>query len=91
LFAVEKQRQPCTCCTRCGRVGYDIALSNQPCRRVLDRKGTKCKGAISSAINIGDWEECLTCRGSGASNATTCEPCSGAGWIFVRDRPWLKS
>jgi hypothetical protein len=83
----DKLQQPCTCCTHCGKVGYNIAQSNQPCRRVLDRKGTKCKGAISSAINIGDWARCLDCHATGMSDGKSCEPCRGSGWNFVRDRP----
>ena len=83
----DKLRMPCTSCTYCRVVGYDISRSNTACRRVLDRKGKKCKGSISSAINIGDWEECPSCDATGTSGGETCTQCSGAGWIFVRGMP----
>jgi hypothetical protein len=84
---MEKLPLPSTFCTHCRVVGYDVARSNTPCRKRLDRKGTKCKGVHSSAINTTDWEECPGCRATGRSNNEACMQCSGAGWLFARDIP----
>src|SRR5690242_10666955 len=95
-----KNRKPCAICRGCKHVYYDIAHSNRRCGRILSN-GKRCKHVVSSAIQITDWEECPWCSGTGEAHEPqhrhdsvpgvtlkvdpTCLPCSGVGWIFVRD------
>jgi DnaJ-class molecular chaperone len=95
-----KKPKPNAICRGCGQVYYDIAHSNRTCGHILP-SGKPCKHVVSSAIQITDWEECPWCSGTGEAHERqhrrdsvpgmplrvdpTCVPCSGSGWIFVRD------
>lgn len=87
---MEKQPKPCAVCTDCGRPSYSLSAINNPCGRSIGFK-KYCKGVKGSALNDNDWAECPTCHGEGSQVGKKCEQCDGAGWIFVRDQPWLTS
>lgn len=85
---MAKQPRPTTVCTDCGRAGYSIQLANRPCGYTR-ADGRRCRGVNGSANQETDWLECPYCDGEGGEDIR-CHPCDGAGWMFVRDKPWLK-
>jgi hypothetical protein len=86
LDVAGRQQLPVMHCTRCGHLGYDITLANQRCGQRPDGKN-RSKGLNTSAIGIGDFEECPVCVATGSVGDTRCERCSGHGWLYVRDVP----
>jgi DnaJ-class molecular chaperone len=81
----DKRPKPVAVCTRCGAVSYNATLINGPCGR------GGCKGTRGSAGQDTDWEECPSCSGSGEQGSAKCPECDGVGWIFVRDKGWLRA
>jgi hypothetical protein len=87
--ATSKRVKPVAVCTSCGAVSYNVTVANKPCGRSYTESGRgtrRCKGGMSSALNITDWEECLSC----AASAEFQDECSDVGWICVRDQSWLR-
>jgi hypothetical protein len=90
----DKKRKPVAVCTRCGAYSLAAECINQPCRRPVGRN-KKCNGCWGSALNIGDWETCHYCKGTGdpprddivaqTDRTSVCTSCRGTGWIYVRD------
>ncbi len=78
---MEKRPKPVTCCTICGKVGYQIALTNERCEQMINRE--RCRGTNQSAIGVNDWKECSACSGTGGT-VEICARCDGVGWLFVR-------
>lgn len=79
-----KRTPPVAVCTNCGAVSYRPDVINERCGNRYG--GKRCSGTFGSAINNGDWEECPSCAGTGLSGEQECRPCSGSGWVYVRDR-----
>jgi hypothetical protein len=79
-----KRPKPVTTCTNCGAPGYDIALANAKCGRMVNRK--RCRGTNRSAIGGNDWAKCPSCEALGYEGIPQCSQCGGPGWLFVRDR-----
>ena len=86
-YQMSKRQRPVTVCLVCGKLGYDIGVANGPCKRIHDRK--RCRGVNSSALHLNDWAKCPVCKAEGGRDGHICERCDDAGWLFVRDRPWV--
>jgi hypothetical protein len=69
---------PVTVCTVCHAYGRNASLINFRCGNIVDDK--KCKGALGSALNAEDWEECQSCH----ATSNNCDSCNGEGWIYIR-------
>lgn len=72
---------PVAFCTSCGRTSRNIEVINNRCA-----SGKGCKGTMSSALNVGDWEACPACSGSGRAEEGRCEQCNGDGHLIARKR-----
>jgi hypothetical protein len=80
----EKLNPPAAVCTKCGKTMRNLSLINEQCG---ERPGGKrCQGVYGSALNVGDWEECSTCKGTGRERDRQCTHCTGDGWLYVRNR-----
>ncbi len=79
------QFPPVTRCADCGAVGYNIALANTPCRRMVGNS-RQCKGTNQGVTGEKDWERCPTCAGTGFEEYKRCSQCSGVKWLFVQGR-----
>jgi len=75
-----KRPKPVTSCTKCGAPGYEIALANGKCGRMVNWK--RCKGTNQSAIGDKDWIECPSCEAFGYEGYPQCSQCGGPGWLF---------
>jgi DnaJ-class molecular chaperone len=92
----DERRKPVAVCTNCRAVSFSAEVINQPCRRMLSGN-KRCKGSWGSALSIGDWESCPSCKGTGqpahddivarTGRTGICTSCGGTGWIYVRDTP----
>ena len=82
-----KQR-PGAVCLSCERP-HPFTFVNAKCS-LRRGDGQRCGGVISSAIAPADWAECPTCSATESVNPVPCSACRGEGWIYVRDKPWLK-
>ena len=79
-----KGPKPVTSCTKCGAPGYNIALANGKCGRVVNSK--RCEGTNQSAIGDKDWPSVHLVTSCGYEGSPQCSQCGGPGWLFVRDR-----
>jgi hypothetical protein len=77
-----KRPKPVTSCTKCGAPGYNIALANGKCGRMVNWK--RCKGTNQSAIGDNDWNKCPSCGAFGYEGSPQCSQCGGPGWLFRR-------
>jgi hypothetical protein len=77
-----KRPKPVTSCTKCGAPGYNIALANEKCGRIVNSK--RCKGTNQDAIADKDWTECPSCEACGYEGSPQCSQCGGPGWLFQR-------
>ena len=78
-----KRELPVTCCTECGRAGYNIRVANARC---CGTSGEQRCGGINVATRTSDWSECTHCEATGYYRNTECPNCKGAGYLFVRLR-----
>jgi hypothetical protein len=82
------KERPGAVCLKCERP-KPFTLATAQC---ADRRGDgqRCGGLISAAIAPGDWAECPTCSATRTVNEVPCAGCREEGWIYVRDKQWLK-
>jgi hypothetical protein len=79
-----KRPKPSTSCTKCGSPGYNIALANGECGRMVN--GKRWRGTNQSAIDDKEWVKCPSCGALGYRGTPQCSQCGGPGWLFVRAR-----
>jgi hypothetical protein len=79
-----KRELPVTCCTECGRAGYNMRVANGRCSKVGGEQ--RCSGANAVAAEKGDWIECVQCQATGYYRNKECPKCKGAGYLLARLR-----
>ena len=76
-----KRELPVTCCTDCGRAGYDRRIVKGRCCKTIGEQ--RCSGINALAIKT-DWIECTHCEATGYYYRNKeCPNCKGAGYLFV--------
>ena len=85
---METKDKPGAVCLACERPQRFTRI-NAKCAALLG-SGQRCGGLISSAVAPGDWAECPACLATGSVNDAPCGTCHEEGWIYVRDKRWLK-
>jgi hypothetical protein len=79
-----RRELPVTCCTECGRAGYNLRVANGRCCKISDEQ--RCTGVNAIAIKPLDWSECTHCGATGYHRNKECPNCKGAGYLFVGQR-----
>lgn len=78
----KKKHPPEAVCTECGKYWHSILVANKRCNQKYG--GKRCQGTFSSAVTVGDWEECTVCDATGVKDEQRCVACQGSGFDFVR-------
>ena len=83
---MEKQRQPLSYCTKCGKVyrGTSSLDGGVKCSNIIDGNGSRCKGAVIGAFGSNNWKECPSCGATGYNGSLRCDQCRGEGWYYSR-------
>jgi hypothetical protein len=76
-----KRELPVTCCTECGRAGYNLRVANGRCCATIGEQ--RCNGVIATASKSLDWAECEHCQATGYYRNKECPDCKGVGYLFV--------
>ena len=79
-----RRGHPVAVCTQCGRYEYQVLTINERCSAHINKR--QCKGASSSALDLGDWQQCADCLATGLRNGSECSICNGTGWHYLRPR-----
>jgi hypothetical protein len=77
-----KRPKPVTSCTKCGAPGYNIALANGKCGRMVGKE--RCNGTNQSTPGVNEWVMCESCEASGYEGTPQCSQCGGPGWVIHR-------
>jgi hypothetical protein len=68
---------PVAACGVCGTRNYNPRLINERCHTVRD--GERCKG-LFDATEVGNWEACGSCSGTGWVGFAHCGTCQSSGY-----------
>ncbi len=82
----QRKKKPESFCTKCGTPHAQLPEFGSVVCRTPAPGGRQCGGTLRSAIAIGAWCECMTCRGTGRNGRALCGGCSGVG--FHLERQW---
>lgn len=81
----QKRTRPVAYCIRCHAANWNLYITNRAkCARLVDRKGTRCRGMFVSATGADDWRECPACGATGQEFVGRCTQCQGDGWLLAR-------
>jgi hypothetical protein len=82
---LSKRARPVAYCSECHTANWNPNITNgAACRRMVNRKGTRCTGLFMSVLGPDDWIECPSCCATGQEFVGRCAECEGAGWLLVR-------
>jgi len=77
-----KRTPPQAYCAKCGTIFRSISAVNSQCSTLI--AGKRCKGWPRSAVSVGDWKECESCKAEGGLRVP-CPDCS-SGYHLARKR-----